>query len=282
MFKLEIENYLGDRLRIVNDVNFVVTGISGLNPPSASITTSVIAASDGERLNNARLEKRNLVLTMRILTDVERNRILLYRYFKVKRRCKIYYKNQSRDVYIEGYVETFEDDFFTQLQTVQISILCPQPYFKAIEDICYDISQVLDRFEFPFAIESSGMEVSVLDTTLIGKVTNHGDVETGTTIEINATGEVVNPKIYNTSTRGMFGLNIIMILGDLIRITTIKGQKKVELIRGAQTTNIINQLMANPDWFQLEIGDNYFTYDCESGNEFFNMQFKHTDMYEGV
>lgn len=282
MFGFIIENDLGEQFQIINGKDFVITSISGLNPPSANINTGVVAMSDGEKFNSSRLNYRNIVLTLNILRNVEANRILLYRYFKVKKHHKIYYFNGSREVYIEGYVETFENDLFTQMQQPQISIICPQPYFKDIEDIYFDISQVLAMFEFPFAIEEDGKEFSTLNTTLIGKVINNGDVESGIIIEISASGQIINPKIYDASTNGMLGITITIERGDVIRINTNKGEKKVELIHEGKTTNIINKLMPNPTWFQLDVGENLFTYDCESGNEFFTMRFTHTDLYAGV
>ena len=282
MFSIAIENNLGNKLQFVNDQNFVITHVEGLTPPASVISTGVVATMDGERQTNVRVDKRNIVITLKILTDVEQNRILLYKYFKLKAPCKIFYKNESRDVYIEGTVETFEADLFTALQEVQISIICAQPYFKALEEMYYDISQVLSAFEFPFAIDKNGIEFSVLDPTLIAKVENSGDVVTGVIIEISANGAIANPKIYNTVTRGMFGLTLKMEKGDIVRINTNKGSKKVEFVHEGITSNIMNAIMINPDWFQLEIGENFFTYDCESGNEFFNMQFSHVNMYEGV
>ena len=38
-------------------------------------------------------------------------------------------------------------------QEIQISILCHQPYFVAMETIITEMSKTLDLFEFPFAIE---------------------------------------------------------------------------------------------------------------------------------
>lgn len=282
MFELKIENKAGEIFNIINGADYAITNISGLNPPSASISTSVVSTLDGERLSNARMNMRNMVLTLKIQRNVEENRILLYRFFKVKQYCKIYYKNDSRNVYIEGYVEAFEDDFFTKMQTVQISILCPEPYFKNMEEVYFNISQVLSMFEFPFSIESDGIPFSEYDTTLVATIKNNGDVESGIEITISASGEITNPKIYNADTRKMFGLNVIMIKGDVIVISTVKGRKTVELIRGGVRTNIINLVMKNPEWFQMEPGENHFTYNCDSGNEFFYMSIKHVDLYEGV
>lgn len=282
MLSVTIENHLGNKLQIVHDRNFAVTHVSGLTPPASVISTSAVATMDGERQTNVRLDKRNIVITLKILTDVENNRLLLYKYFSLKQTCKIYFKTDNRSVCIEGTVETFEADLFTALQEVQISIICAQPYFKALETMYYDIAQVLDVFEFPFSIEPEGVELSTLDTTMTAEVYNNGDVVNGVLIEVSASGRVVNPKIYNTVTRKMYGINITMEKGDVIKINTNRGYKKIELVRGGVTSNIMNHVMKNPDWFQLDIGANSFTYDCDSGNEFFNMTFSHIDMFEGV
>lgn len=282
MYRLKVENKSGQLLDLSSERNFVITGIDGLTPPAASILTADVTAHDGSRYNSAKVGQRNIVIRLRLIRDVEKMRILLYKYFRIKQWCKIYYSNDSRDVYCEGYVETFENDRFVMNNEVQISIICPSPWFKELDEIVFNMSQVLPTFEFPFAVEENGTEFSILYENILTEVINSGDVDTGVLMELSAIGEVINPRIYNYDTREMIGLNFTMMSGDLIKISTIKGNKYVKLIREGIETNIINRLMNKPDWFQLPVGSSNFTYDCTSGREFFAVKFIGQNLFEGV
>ncbi len=114
------------------------------------------------------------------------------------------------------------------------------------------------------------------------EIYNAGDVEAPLTIELTASGSVVNPIIYNVETREFFGIDITMQLGDVIRITTGGYNKKIQLIRNGKTTNAINYIRRGNKWFKLSPGYNTFTYQCDSGAEFLNIKFIYSNLYEGV
>ena len=282
MYSLTIENKSGQQIALSHDRNAVITKIDGLNPPKASILTNTVAMHDGTRFNRSRVEQRNIVITLRLIRNVEQMRILLYKYFRIKQYCKIYYSNDSRDVYCEGYVEAFENDRFMLSNEVQISIICPSPWLREIDEIVFNMSQVMAMFEFPFTIDASGKEFSTLTEEVLTTVTNSGDVTTGVVLELSATSTVVNPRIYNVDTREMIGLNFTMLSGDMIRISTVTGEKSVKLFRRGEETNIINSLMDHPVWLQIPVGESTFTYDCTSGREFFSVKFIGRNLFEGV
>ena len=282
MYSLTIENKSGQQIALSSEKNVVITGIEGLAPPAATITTSVVSMHDGAKFNNSRVEPRNIVIHLRLTNDVEKTRILLYKYFRIKQWCKIYYANDHRRVYCEGYVESFENDRFALSNEVQISIICPVPWFKEIDEIVFNMSELTSAFEFPFAIDAIGVEFSSLSENVLTPVINSGDVETGLILELSSTNEVVNPRIYNADTHEMIGLNFTMLAGDLIRISTVKGEKYVRLLRDGVETNIINYLMKSPTWFQVPVGETPFTYDCTVGRESFSVKFIGRNLFEGV
>lgn len=282
MYTLRIENQKGEKITLTDDSKYRITDITGLGPPPATINTAIVAMNDGSVYNSSRVNERNIVLTIAFVNDVENGRIGLYEYFKTKQKCKIYYKNSKRDVYIEGYVETFEPNIFSMSASAQISIICPKPYFKDLYEMYVDISKIISMFEFPFAIEEEGIELSIVEKTLISSVINNGDVSTGVIIELRSSGRVLNPRIYNTDTREMLGLYFDMASGDLITINTYTGEKGIKLTKNGITTNIINTMIEDSVWFQLTPGDNVFTFSCDEGEEFLDMRLIHIDLYEGV
>ena len=140
MFTLKVENTRGAVLELTdNEENYQVTEISGLNPPNANINTSSYANGDGSSFNSSRIPDREIVITVYINGDIQKNRLALYKHFRNKEWCKIYYEDDLRDVFIEGYVQALDVSSFTQKQVAQISILCPNPYFKDVETIVQSI-----------------------------------------------------------------------------------------------------------------------------------------------
>lgn len=282
MFTLKIENRFGDILEITHNKNYIVSKVEGLNPPKARINTSNIAGMDGALFNSSKVETRNIVLTVLPQEPVEKNRLALYKYAQVKQWCKIYYSNGSVSVQIEGYVEAIEGSLFNRPQSFQISIICPQPYFEALHEIYNDISSLILNFEFPFAIDSEGIEFSYINHEVLSTVTNIGDTETGLVIYITARGEVVNPVIYGNNTGGSMKLNITLAEREQVIINTNSGERSVKLLSGTTETNIIDKLQVGAEWFTLYPGDNIFSYDADSGVDLMSIVFRHRTKYGGV
>lgn len=281
MFTLKIENRFGDVLELTHNKNYVVTSVEGLNPPKAKINLSNVVGMDGSLFNSSKTETRNLVLTVRPQDPVEKNRLNLYKYAQIGGWCKIYYSNGSLDVQIEGYVEAIEGSLFKLPQSVQISILCPQPYFEAMDEVINDVSSLVSNVEFPLAIDEGGIEFSYINHDVLSTVINHGDVETGLSIYITARSEVVNPIIYDNH-GGKFAIDVTLSEGDQIVIETKSGERSVKLISGVGEKNIINKVQRNSTWFTLYPGENIFSYGARSGSDFMSIVFRHRTKYGGV
>ena len=282
MYRLWVENQNKDKIELTGSPYFEVSEIDGLLPEDANISTTNFANADGSKINSARVENREIQITIRPQYPIEENRQLLYKYFQMKKATTIYFKNANRDVYITGTVKKIDGSLFEQTQTLTIDLLCENPYWQDKNETKSDMASVEDLFEFPFAIAEEGIEFSRINKELTQKINNLGDIETGMIIELSASGEVVNPTIYNVETREHFGLKTTMQLGDLIRINTNNLRKKVELIRNGETSNAINSITKGNKWLKLEPGENQFTYTCDSGEEYLNVNFTFANMYEGV
>lgn len=282
MFNLKIENRFGEILSLTYNGNYIVTKIDGLGPPKAILNISKVAGMPGGLFNSASIEVRNIVLTVYPQVPVEKNRLELYRHFQSGEWCKIYYSNDSVDVQIEGYVETPEPDIFSKTEKIQVSIVCPQPYFEGLKEIYTDISAVVSNFEFPFSIPSSGIEFSYINYDLLAYVTNYGDVDTGVLIYLSARGEVVNPEIFSNITRGSIKLNVTLQEHDQVVINTNSGQRSIKLLRESSEIDLMNKIGKYPEWFKLRPGQNIFAYDADSGKENMSIVFRHRTKYGGV
>lgn len=282
MFTLIVENESNEQLELTNSEAYDVIKIDGLTPSGATINTSSVAGLDGTRFNSASIAQRNLVIYLNIKSPVEENRQQLYKYFRVKRKCKIYFKNQNRDVFIEGYVETFEADLFGMTQQPQISIICPEPFFKAVDEILVEFSNTLALFEFPFSIPEEGIEFSRIES-MTTKYINAGDIETGAIITLSAlSNQILNPIIYNRTSNEFFKLAVDLSEGDTLVINTNKGEKSVRLIKSGVETNLLNKITSGSTWLQFQPGVNEISYDADEGAANLKVNVAIAQKYGGV
>ncbi len=296
---IKATNYLNNSvtLSLANpwETGIIVREITGIGPAKADINMTDISFSDGAAYNSSRLSARNIVFRFELLPNdtVEDTRLMTYTYFPVKRKVTLEFETENRKAEIEGYVESNEPDIFSQNESCQISIICPDPYFYGDEKTTA-FSGVIPMFEFPFSnehITSKLIEMGrILRKTAI-PVPYEGDAETGITIHIAAVGEVRNLTIYNTVTKGSFAINTkrleamtgsVITDGDEITIVTYKGRKSITLLRGGKKTNILNCIGTNAEWFQLKHGDNYFAFEADAGESNLIFEISNRLVYEGI
>lgn len=282
MYDLRLENAKGEILQLSSNPSYVVTSVEGILPADAEVSTTSVSTMDGEQFNYTKTGKRNIVITVIPREPIESNRIYLYKWITTKRWVRVYYKTKTRDVYTEGYIEKVSGSLFSNQETLQVSIICPESYFKNTQEIIQNADYTEPLFEFPFVIEEEGIEISVYDRLQTVIINNESDDTMGIMIRLSAFGTVLNPRIYNRDTLENIGLNFEMKEGDVIEIQTQKGKKGIWLSRDGERSNIINSIMAGITWFQLEPGENLFTYEAEAGLEFLKIEFLYNYIYGGV
>lgn len=281
MFELTVQNKKGEQLRLTDSKSYDVLEISGLNPSAANVNTKAVTGYDGTKFNSSRIGQRNIVITLNIKYPIEENRLNLYKFFQVKRYIKIYFTTMTRNVWIEGIVESFENNHFTNLQKPVISIICPDPYWKSADERTFDFTESVSLFEFPFEIPTGGIAFSerIVKTS---EYINTGDVPTGGIITFTASGTVTNPKIINNTTGEFFELDCEMQSGDRIVINTGFGEKSVILKHLYYEENILSSRSAGSKWIVFESGENLISYTAESGAEYLSLKISAVQKFEGV
>lgn len=300
---ITVTNYLGDSIKLdlarPEESGFVVKSITGLGPGKANINTTEVSTNDGGLYNSSRISVRNIVISLGFLwkDSIEDVRQLSYKYFPIKKKVTLLFETDNRLAEIEGYVESNDPTIFSKNEGSDISIVCPDPHFYSAGDAginTINFSGYDPIFEFPFSNESLTedlLEIGTLYNNTEKVIIYNGDAQTGVTITIHAIGEVTMITIYNIGTRETMKIDTDKIeaftgqgitAGDDIVINTVKGSKSITLQRDGKSTNILNCLEKNSDWFQLTKGDNIFAYTAETGHT--NLQFKMENriVYEGI
>lgn len=131
---------------------FNVWNIEGLGPGVADINTVPVATNDGSVYNSARVQSREIVLTVKFVDfpTIEDARQRSYRFFPIKKRVLLIFETTNHTIEIYGYVQSNEPVIFAQEEHAQITILCPFPYFRLAQPSLVLFFEVEQLFEFPF------------------------------------------------------------------------------------------------------------------------------------
>jgi hypothetical protein len=156
------------------------------------------------------------------------------------------------------------------------------------------------KFEFPFPTDKTPTDDNGWDTIEFGniRITNDksiyytGEAETGITIQVDAVGPVRELAFYDINNNQKIKINDDIIAsitggqsimaGDRIIISTSKTEKYASLIRGGVVYNIINALGMPVQWFELDRGDNIFSYSASEGAYDMIINIKHRVAYKGI
>lgn len=235
MLKIRCENESGTEIDFSDESKYVITNIDGLNPPASNIVINNIPNTDGGIFRSSKMQTRNLVITFAVKKPVERNRLDAYRVFRSKRYIKTYIQTKALNVFIEGYVESVECNNFTLGQNIQVSIICPDPYFKNVDTLKAYYNTDIDTLEFPIYTMQDN-PIAFNDTLNANKdgefnVFNAGDTETGMEIVIKPKSGYV---VFNIMLKNKFTGEYIYIsngissaLDEYITINTRKGEKNI-------------------------------------------------------
>lgn len=279
--QITVTNHLGKSL-LLDNLKFPVVSMDGLTPSAAIINTSGAATADGTFFNSSYVGSRNIVLTVVPNGEAEKARIKLYEYFKPKHKVTLNFKTKYRDVYIDGYVENFEGGLYETRQSFQISILCPQPFFNDVNTQIVIQRTVVDAFSFPFSTPEGGIPLSNFESNIETSVVNKGEESTGVVIKMIANDTVLEPTIYNKTTRETFTIQIEMTKGDTIVIDTRRGHKTITLTNEGIEKNILNKIAKGSKWFQLVTGENILTFDTLYGANNLSIEYGLNALYGGL
>lgn len=257
---IKATNANNQTIQLTQNANFQLVAAQGLTPPKANINTSPLATMDGGMFNSSKLQSRNIVFLIQPLGNIENSRQLLYQYFKVKKPISIEIKTANRDVVINGYVEDMQIDLNANPQLVQISIICPDPWFK----------------------DKTATTVNINGETTSAQVSNPSDDDVGAVFTIAITGAVENP---NIQLNGRMTINKTFSNGNIITIDTRRGSKSVsyKASAGSQTsTDLLNYLSTGSSWVQLHSGTNWVHKGADSGASSMNVTMVFNPIYEGI
>lgn len=275
----------------------VIDNIEGMGPPNSTINSNEVATVDGGIFTSARMGQRNIVITLSPLFNptIEDSRIRIYKYFPIKKKIHLDFLMDRRHAECEGYVEGNTPTIFSDHETIQISIICPDPYFYELGKEEMAFAGTLPLFQFPFSNESLTeplLEFGEIHQDNRAILRYSGDVDTGIDITIHVMNETAEQiTLWNVETREQIKIDTLKMKrltgitfsqGDDIEISTKIGYKYARLLHDGKYWNIISCINKDADWFQLTAGNNVFTFTADSGESNLMVTFYYRNAYGGI
>lgn len=256
---------------------FIVSNIDGMTAAAVNVSSNTVYSMDGDRITNMQTQPREIIIDLTIKPDVsvEAAKEHVFKHIKPKQPATLLLRydlsGAEQSKAITGRISNISMPRFTNNVIMQITLYCAQPYWEDAEYIVKYISDILNlhRFEITW---SEPLPMGVYDMTRTRSFLNEGDAAVGMIVTITAQGDVVNPALYNNLTGEYIGIDDTLSVGDEIVINTIRGQKSIT----KNGVNVLSKLRAGSTWMQLDVGENTFLIDADSGasDMYFTLIFK--------
>ena len=126
---------------------------NGFSAAAYTVNTAQSTGQDGENYLSSTANKRNPVITAEILSDYRTQRDRLYSFFQPRSEGAVfYYEDDSPGRKAGYYVESIDVEESGAVRQAVISLICPDPVWKALEDESISMAQLVGDVEFPAEI----------------------------------------------------------------------------------------------------------------------------------
>lgn len=268
-------NSENESIELSNVEPYVLMSKEGFESVENIVNSTPLYELDGEAYISSKLSIRNLDIGGLILAENEtekteyRNQII--RIVNPKIAGKLTYKNNvgTYDIdVIPEFAPKFDESALagsTRTNVFQLTLKALDPYWrdKSVYDSLIPLSKVENKFKFPLILSDEFVFASLVSGEIIS-IENSGSVAVGGVFTLKIKGDVTNPRIYNVLTQEYFGFEGSYQNGTSFRVSTLRGNKKVEKTVDGVTTNAMSERMIGSSFLQLLKGENYLQLQADS------------------
>lgn len=282
------ENDIEVEFNYNEDADFFLVSLEGVYSVSNNVVTSENTMTDGSTYQGSTTKQRNIVITAFIDGDYQKRRDLLYKCFKPKSTGSFTYIEGEEKRTIDYKVEEIDIEETGVIRNVVISLICPDPFFKDLNDIVVTMAGWKRSFTWPHEFTAAKKPFGERIAEIIKTVENDSAADNiGIEILMQASGAVTNPALYNVEQDehikvGTADHALQLAAGETVKITTGTNNKNVYLISNGQETKINEYLDEDSEFIQLTSGSNTFKYDADAGIDYLNVTISYRFRYLGV
>lgn len=258
-------------------------GITGIESADLEAILTEYAAMDGGYLEAVKVPPRTIGLSF-VINDRSRTEELrndLISFFSPKKPGTLTIERGGRKRKIGFYLserpQFVQDNIISDKLRVNLSLICPDPYFQDVNPSVVNFMHPLPLLTFPFnSVAGVGITAGILVVTDTATLVNDGDVPVGIVCDITASGgTVTNPKI---TMNGQY-VRVIKTLeiGDTLSIDTNQGRKDIYF--NGESQFIFDRKSV---FFQLPVGENTIVVSADAGIKDAKASFTYSFKYLGV
>jgi hypothetical protein len=285
----EIKNLNINKSIIMSSMSNYILNEKDLGFIQGTHSTTKALGQNGAHLVSTVLESRDIPITGTILAENKyemeirkKDLIELVNPLNDLRLIKDNYKIEGRPTSTIKFSSNYKENNDYICKFV-FTLLCANPFWSNVQDEKVDIALWKGSFHFPLVIpQTKGIIMGNKEPSLIVNVLNNGSVETGMVIEFRARGSLSNPSLFNINTREWIKIEKDMVAGEVIKVNTNFGKKRVEQYLNGVTTNAFNFLKRGSTFLQLSRGDNLFRYNADSNLDNLEVSIYFSPQYLGV
>lgn len=259
----------GEKIDLYSDIGIRLVSADGIGF-SSDISSMQLYGLDGSIYQNSTLPQRGISLVIQYIGAKwkhEISKLRLNSLLNRKKELRLRYITDNIDAYIECRTEQVSTPPNTYPMVTQISLICPDPYWRKSGDNSIVMAGIIPLFEFIIGIPESGMEFGDIKAGTITDLWNGGTAESGALFIITANQPCSNPRLLNLRTEQFIQITIDMDAGDVLEICTELGKRSVWLTHNGVRRNCFSRRTRGSEFFQLVCGSNPVKYSVDSGGD---------------
>jgi len=277
-------NANGERLILRQARPFFLTRAEGLGRTRQTISTFKAPEQDGAFYIASTLDMRNITLEGTLAArNTEEAYTLRARFLRIlspKSQGTLICRGKRIACVVEeaGFITAMRE----RAPSFFISLLCPSPFFEALDEIRAELAAWMPAFLFALEIPSEGMEMGYRQPSQIMTLDNIGDVACGCRIVFRALGEVRDPDITDMTTGKFLRVNKTLMPGEEIHVHTRFAGKRVLSVDEQNEVNAFSSLDTGSTFLQLTPGRNTLRYGAAENMDLLEVSVFHRPLYAGV
>lgn len=267
-------NEYGKEIEFSKKSGFRFTAIDGLSTNTIAINEVSGNSQIGATSTNKKIESKDITFEGDFKATYENRRLLIDTLAPgLMATIRIIDEDINLDVYAEGTpVRTpilSEDQVYQKFQFV---FHLPFPFWSMTMAQETSFTSYISHFRFPrFFSNEISWKISERRLLMIENIKNNGTLKTGFTVVFRAVTPVTSPELLKIKTQEILKMNSDFVLdtGDVLKVSTLSGRKKVILIRAkdGREINAFPYLSDVSVFWQLDPGDNIVRYGADNNYE---------------
>lgn len=243
---------------------FDLISATGLEPPTVDVNYSNYAMVPGGNFQSASVDARNIVVTGEIVPPpgetVLSMRRRLYHLLPARQLLVArLWRDGSYELRVNAYLETIEYSMFSKQSAIQISLICPEPYFR-------------------------DPQTKFLNQRSPGSITidNLGDAPAGLDVTFRINNNFHNTlRLFNDTTGDSLEILHPWRVDHRVRVNTSEGSREVTLrnLDGTVRQHLLGSTTINGGWPMLVQGPNELRF--QSTGTGWSWDLAYVELYSG-